>query len=44
MTEVEIQKTRQDLSLWTTRLESTVADLYKELERLRQDGECDGQD
>lgn len=44
MTDVDIETTRRDLDLWTTRLESTVAELYKELERLKSNGECDGSD
>lgn len=45
MTKPEIEavrKTSKDLDLWTQRLEQTVAELYIELDRLRQDGDCDG--
>lgn len=43
MTDLDVEKTRKDLDLWTARLEATVADLYKEIQLLR-DGDNDGQD
>jgi hypothetical protein len=39
--DIDVDKTRRDLDIWTVRLEQTVADLYKEIALLR-DGDCDG--
>jgi hypothetical protein len=43
MVDPDVEKTREDLNMWVTRLERTVADLYKEIDRARTDGDSDGQ-